>query len=928
MGKRRREAEEEPQEAPVAEEVAAAAEPAEEQAGAEAAPADNAAQFGDGEGEGGGRGFGRRNRSVVNPETVAYLEEVVTHFKTLVDDEERSLLVGNVLEEIAGKEVKVAGDPVCSRHVETLMAAAQAGQLLRFITSVSDVDGFFTLVSSPFGSHVVEKLLVRLESQLDSMSQEEFDEFQKVLTLLFEAVAPHLYDYATDRFATHVVRRLLCAAAGRNVLPPAVKSAAAAAQQQLPGLSNKRAKTEDAPAGGLASRLGPGAGGAGAGGASALAAELLGAGANEPPPARFPDLLSKLVDVVCSDDYAGATVGELVYHPYACPLLQALLKAAASDRKALRQLVPVLLGSTVIDDRSKGGAGAVLGGCKEEEVVALLTDPTTSHLAEVMLQVLPAPILEEFHRRFLAPRLAELAQHPSANFVVQAALAAAPSKEVAKSQFEGLQGLLSDLLTRRRGGVVAALAAALGWHGVCQKEMCAALASALGSMPSPAGLKGDAALAPALLCLDSFASVGANEPYSAATRAAGGAQRLSPVGCSILIQVLRYGQGACRAFTDSVAALQPNDAARVGADPSGSRVLEALLGGNAPAKVKAQLLGALAGRWEAVATTGSGAFLVESAYRLGDAPAKEAIVSRLASAEKALEGCHWGPALMRKVGVEAYKRDPEQWRRHAASSTKTLDAFAAMFGAGTGAGGDKGGKGGKGKGKERGAGKGEDGGGRGGQHAEAGEPEAPAPGDKGAEEEEPQEEAQEDAEGRTPEEERRAARKAAKKQRREGGAAKEEGGKKAKRKRAAEAEDEEAGAGAGAAAEQAGPSGAPAEAEAAQEEGPRKKRKKGKGERAQADEPAPEQPGPSGRQGDGGGGGERTKGKRKGAEEGAEEAGAEEAVGTKGKKRKGDGGGKDETKRAADDGEETEDEEGGIVLIAPKAGKAKRARQA
>jgi hypothetical protein len=110
------------------------------------------------------------------------------------------------------------------------------------------------------------------------------------------------------------------------------------------------------------------------------------------------------------------------------------------------------------------------------------------------------------------------------------------------------------------------------------------------------------------------------------------------------LQVLGYGQGACRAFTDSVLALRPNDAARCGggsahrsasssgcqavtathpaiaagtaatvasataplrpfrmipfcyhsvlfrhrrvaADPSGSRVLEALLSGNAPAKV-------------------------------------------------------------------------------------------------------------------------------------------------------------------------------------------------------------------------------------------------------------------------------------------------------------------------------------------------------
>ncbi|GLI69480.1 hypothetical protein VaNZ11_014112 [Volvox africanus] len=628
---------------------------------------------------------GKRQRSLVNPETASYLEDVVAHFKTLVDDEERALLVGNVLEEILGKEVKVAGDPVCSRHVEILMAAASAQHLMMFLTSVSDVDGFFTLVSSPFGSHVVEKLLVRLESQVDVLTQEEYDQFQQVMKLLTDSICPHLYDYVTDRFATHVVRHLLCLLTGRNVLPPPGKQ-----QQQLPGLENKRSKLE-VPSG-LAAKLGGiSATAAGVSGkkhsstVATLAAELLGSGMDEPPPCRLPELVSRFTAVVCSDDYAGAVVSELVYHPYACPFLQALLRAAACDRKALRQLVPVLLGATSFNDSVKVGAGAVLEGCREEEVMAMMTDPTTSHLMEVLLQVLPRALLEEFFRRFLGPRLAELAHHPSANFVLQTMLVAAPSKEMAKTMYDSLSGLLPDLLRKRRSGVVVALVACCGRHGICQREVCTALASALSGIPQWAALKGDAVLAPALLCLDSAPIIGSNEPFSAATVAAargGGSSlpRLSPTGCSILTQILRYGQGACRAFTDSVAGLKPHDAARVGADPSGSRVLEALLEGNAPAKVKGTLLAALADHWDAVATTASGSFLVETAYRWAELNAREAIVSRLAAASKALEVTHWGPSLLRKVGAEAYKRDPEQWRKHAASATKTLDQFTKLFG--------------------------------------------------------------------------------------------------------------------------------------------------------------------------------------------------------------------------------------------------------
>ena len=180
------------------------------------------------------------------------------------------------------------------------------------------------------------------------------------------------------------------------------------------------------------------------------------------------------------------------------------------------------------------------------------------------------------------------------------------------------------------------------------------------------------------MCLDSFATLGGNEPLPTPVNAG---PRLSPLGCSILIQILQYGQGACRAFTDSVAMLPGHDAARwvlqgrrrgravpdfsnvvcllcvpqprlltcapsanrsplfilplfdsylcprapprpfhtrrAAADPSGSRCLEALLHGNAPPKVKARLLAALKGTFGAVAGSAPGSYLVEAAYNTG-----------------------------------------------------------------------------------------------------------------------------------------------------------------------------------------------------------------------------------------------------------------------------------------------------------------------
>lgn len=92
-------------------------------------------------------GGGKKPRLLVAAETATYLEEVVAHFKTLLDEEERALLVGNVLEELAGKEQPVAADPICSRHVEVLMASAQVQHVLQYLAAIADADALFSVVS-------------------------------------------------------------------------------------------------------------------------------------------------------------------------------------------------------------------------------------------------------------------------------------------------------------------------------------------------------------------------------------------------------------------------------------------------------------------------------------------------------------------------------------------------------------------------------------------------------------------------------------------------------------------------------------------------------------------------------------------------------------------------------------------------------------
>jgi hypothetical protein len=84
-------------------------------------------------------------KSRVEPETLAYLTEVSAHLETLEDAEERELLLNNVLEELEGKELRVAADAACSRLLETLLAPAAPRHLIAFMGAFADEDAMYKL---------------------------------------------------------------------------------------------------------------------------------------------------------------------------------------------------------------------------------------------------------------------------------------------------------------------------------------------------------------------------------------------------------------------------------------------------------------------------------------------------------------------------------------------------------------------------------------------------------------------------------------------------------------------------------------------------------------------------------------------------------------------------------------------------------------
>lgn len=80
-------------------------------------------------------------------EIVTYFEELKSHFDSLEDKEEQSLLVANALEEASGQECAVATDAACSRVLEALLPSAEPQQLAKFFQAVLKGEGLIAMAS-------------------------------------------------------------------------------------------------------------------------------------------------------------------------------------------------------------------------------------------------------------------------------------------------------------------------------------------------------------------------------------------------------------------------------------------------------------------------------------------------------------------------------------------------------------------------------------------------------------------------------------------------------------------------------------------------------------------------------------------------------------------------------------------------------------
>ena len=361
------------------------------------------------------------------------------------------------------------------------------------------------------------------------------------------------------------------------------------------------------------------------------------------------------------NEMTSADLYDLQTSSFAGPFLKVLLEAVAmvgDDQQRSDVVISVLGGNPAVGPDS----------VSSDSLYRLMTDRSGSHLVEAALAAAPDGVFTKLCSAGFKGRLPALAQHPSANFAVQAAISNVKKPQQLKRMFEDLKDCFSALLKGRRGGVVTVLLAAAGklntLQAECSKTLWDSMKESFPTQKTPLH---------SLLTLDTTVELGVPTQ--------GGNRKLSSLGCAAAVSLFQYPKGMTKDWNQALERLEKKEVCSIALDPGGCRVLESYLGHEDTTADRAnELLSKIQGSWADIACFGSGNKFVERCFvTCKDASIKKDSALEVARAEARVAATHRGPALLALCRVADIKADEKTWERRLETADATRKEFEEII---------------------------------------------------------------------------------------------------------------------------------------------------------------------------------------------------------------------------------------------------------
>ncbi|GLB33404.1 putative ARM repeat-containing protein [Lyophyllum shimeji] len=582
-------------------------------------------------------------------------------------NEERRLFFVAALTEMAGKEKQLATDPDCSVILERM--AYSMDDFVRRVFIDSLAGSFEVLIRHRFASHVCQTLFAVAQDTISRESRgifpaipesSEHGELRTLTQLVLDAseeILPNFTSLIMDPFASHVIRALL------TLLSPNLLPFDHSAQSAIRSKKSSAWKAKQGPM-------------------KSVFADQKGKEKELPlpsTPAAFQRLARRFVEVL------GTELGEnevraLAANKVASPVLQMLLEVEAhlgmaGDPDSLMDRVTMGIISACSDNPN-----SIME--PSDYLNTLLRDPTSSHLLETIVARSPENAFSVLWTTYFHGKLARLAVHPVANFVLAKAL-----ERVSRDQLSGtcteLDGSWSRMMRASRTGVLRALIDRGVALQASEHEICEAVYSAFDlTTQADRGL-----LVPCVLHLlplqeykaaltAEIASTPQHTPFRRKGRQEASKTVLEPkIQGSVLLQsLLRLPDPHNQIVVANIASLPVEERIEIAHDASGSRVYDMLLESpTVPFKAKREFVMGFIGHYHLLVDDRLGSRVGDRCWAFADTYLKEKIARSLFMHEQFLAGSYYGKFFARNLNLYLLQRRPDEWKTMQADKKRALD---------------------------------------------------------------------------------------------------------------------------------------------------------------------------------------------------------------------------------------------------------------
>ncbi|KAF8895258.1 armadillo-type protein [Infundibulicybe gibba] len=548
-------------------------------------------------------------------------------------NEDRRLFFVAALSEMAGKEKQLATDPDCSVILERMAHSMDDFARRVFVDSLCG--SYEVLARHRFASHVCQTLFAVASQTIgresygilpavpESSEKGELRTITQLVVDISEELRPKICSLIMDPFASHVVRTLL------SLLSPNL-SASIHADSQTALRSKKSAAWK--------ARQGP------------MTSVFTEHTSKQPmaktTPAEFHGSSRKIIQIV-RETLGDNEVRALAADKVASPGLQVLLEVEASQK--MSEEPGSLLDSVTVGLITSYRANASLIPEPSDYLNTLLRDPTSSHLLEIIIRCSPDDVFSLLWTVYFQGKLARLAIHPVANFVVARALERVAADQLVAISAE-LQDIWDKLIKTSRTGVLRALIERASTLHVFEEDACKATLSAFQLTSEDQEFLVHCILH--LMSAQHWRQMSEGSQFQTDS-----APLVYTVqGALILQSLLRLSAPHNKIVIDSICSLSIDDRIKIAHDATGSRIFDAFLESETiPKHVKQRFVMDFIGHYH-FCRVGDRCWFFADTYM------KEKIGRSLIPFEHVLAGSYYGKFFARNINLYLLQRRPQEWR--------------------------------------------------------------------------------------------------------------------------------------------------------------------------------------------------------------------------------------------------------------------------